>query len=98
MNKLLIVLFTTLLLTLSICKADDDDRYRALVLQQAGGLDNHAKVFILDSEDGHMWTWEDKTKFATKDGKFSFGSLLTYQGKLKRGKSIGEIVGREAGK
>lgn len=93
MKKLLILI--PLLINMDVSIADDNDRYRAVVLEQSGGVDNHAKVFLLDSENGHMWTWEDKTKFTTNEGKFAFGSLLTYQGKLKPGKKIGEIVGQE---
>ncbi len=90
-----LTLFTTLILSnLSIA---GDERYQVVILQQRGGggeTTNHSKskVFILDSKFGDMWTWEDRSKFTTNDGKMAFGTRITYQGKLKPGKEIGEIV------
>ncbi|MEE9395894.1 MAG: hypothetical protein V3V31_02660 [Methylococcales bacterium] len=92
MKKLLILLVPALILTSKVAFAEENDRYRAVILQQGGGSENRAKVFIIDSEDGHMWTWEDKTKFTTKNGQIGFGTQLIYQGKVRPGSASGEIV------
>lgn len=92
MKKLLTLLFPALLLTANVTVAEEEDRYRAVILQQGGGSENRAKVFIIDSEVGHMWTWEDKTKFTTKDGRIGFGTQLIYQGKVRPGSTSGEII------
>ncbi len=94
MNKLLL-LFSLSVMFISNPAMADEDRYQAVILQQGGtgSEKQQGKVFIIDSELGHIWTWEDKSKFTTEDGKMAFGTKLTYQGKLKPGKEIGEIVG-----
>jgi hypothetical protein len=75
--------------------ADDDGRYRAVVLQERGtttgvGIST-PRVFLIDSRDGHMWIWERNMPLLGP-GKQSFGTVLTYQGRLKPGKQIGEII------
>lgn len=50
-----------------------------------------AKVFILDSESGHMWTWSEQA--ATPDGRG--GRFLIYQGQLRPGRMLGDVIGSE---
>lgn len=86
--------YLTLLTAIAISNLSiaDDDRYEVAILQHGGSESSHSKVFILDSKLGHMWTWEERSKFTTNDGKMAFGTRITYQGQLKPGKEIGEIV------
>jgi hypothetical protein len=76
-------------------RADEDGRYRAIVLQEggasAGGGSLTPRVFLIDSRDGHMWILERNTPLVGRD-KQSFGTILTYQGKLKPGSQVGEII------
>jgi len=90
-----------LLLTASFlptAHAESDGRYRAIVLHEGGSSNQSAvlapKVFILDSRDGHIWTWEQNSRIRKEQGGMTFGTLLTYQGKLKEGSKTGEIVGQ----
>ncbi len=39
-----------------------------------------------------MWILEHKTKLAGAKGEFALGTVLTYQGHLRPGKKMGEIV------
>lgn len=91
MKKLFLLLLPALLLTTHTSIADDD-RYQAVILQQSGGTEGQGKIFILDSEKGHMWLWEDKSKYTTKEGKVGFGTKTSYQGKLKPGVNVGDVV------
>ncbi len=79
--------------------ADSDGRYRAIVLHEGGSSNNSAtlapKVFILDSRDGHMWTWEQNARKRTPKGGLSFGNALIYQGRVRPGKTAGEVISQQ---
>jgi len=102
MNKLkcmqrMILLFSgVLVLCGSVAEADDNERYQAFVLQRAGGSSGSVSlmpsVFIIDSRDGHMWIWEKNMPLPGSDANRGFGTLITYQGQVKPGKKIGEII------
>lgn len=76
--------------------ADEDGRYRAIVLHEGGASAQSAalspKVFILDSRDGHMWTWEQNARMKGPKGDLRFGTTTIYQGRLKVGSHMGEVV------
>jgi len=94
---ILCAVFLLTLLSGSLAYADDDGRYRAIVLHEGGSSSSGGsltpKVFIIDSKDGHMWTWERNMPLIGT-GTPGFGSLVTYQGRVKPGKKIGEIIGQ----
>ena len=73
-----------------------DGRYQAVVLHTAGAAGGTGsispKVFILDTRDGHMWTWEQNARVQRKKGGLSFGNILTYQGRLRPGRQAGEVI------
>jgi len=74
-----------------------DGRYQAVVLHSAGTSSGTGsispKVFILDTRDGHMWTWEQNARMQRKKGGLAFGNILTYQGRLRPGARAGEVIG-----
>ena len=84
------------LFSLSNAHAQGDGRYQAIVLHEGGSSSRSAtlapKVFILDSREGHMWIWEQNAKIERGSGGPAFGTLLTYQGKLREGSRMGEVV------
>lgn len=85
-----------LLQTAIVAHAADDGRYQAFVLQEAGSSGGSVtlmpSVFIIDSRDGHMWIWEKNMPLPGADGKRGFGTLITYQGQVKPGSKIGDII------
>ncbi len=91
-------LFIALILQLmpSAVSAEENNRYQAIVLHEGGRSGQSGsfmpKVFIIDSRDGHIWTWEQKTQIQDLKGSFSLGSVLTYQGKVRPAQKMGEIV------
>lgn len=50
-----------------------------------------AKVFVLDTESGHMWTWSEQA--ATPGGRG--GRFVIYQGQLRPGKLLGDVIASE---
>ena len=91
------VILSAFLTTLPAVADDDNNRYQAIVLHE-GGQGNQfgkllPKVFIIDSKDGHMWILDHNSKLHNpKKGSFALGSALTYQGRVRPGKKMGEIV------
>lgn len=88
------ILFLPALSMPSAALADEDGRYRAIVLQEGGtsvgGGSLTPRVFLIDSQDGHMWILERNTPLSGRNALF--GTILTYQGKLKPGSRVGEII------
>ncbi len=76
--------------------AAGDGRYQAVVLHSAGASGGAGsispKVFILDTREGHMWTWEQNARVKRRQGGRSFGDVLTYQGRLKVGSHAGQVI------
>jgi hypothetical protein len=91
MNKSLALLLLVLAATPSLAA---DERYQVVSIPEAGrplqSGGAHAKVFILDTAEGHMWTWGENDFLPGGDRKL--GSALIYQGRLKPGKQAGEII------
>ncbi len=97
MKKLPCLFLFLLLLLSATAAAGEDGRYQAVVLHSAGTSSGTGsispRVFILDTRDGHMWTWEQNAKVQRKKGGRSFGNILTYQGRLRPGRHAGEVIG-----
>ena len=57
------IILSVLLMALPAA-AEEYGRYRAIVMQEGGRTGQSGsfspKVFIIDSKDGHIWTWEKK--------------------------------------
>lgn len=91
-----IIMMLSLLTTLPVAVADEDGRYEAVVIPQVGmsgqGANLNPKVFILDTRDGHLWTWSENEAIYQKVGPPRIGSVLIYQGKLRPGTKMGEII------
>lgn len=70
-----------------------EERYQAVVINEGarGGQTGQLrpKVFIIDTQEGHMWTWMENV---IGSGSAPLGTVLTYQGQLRPGKKGGEII------
>lgn len=73
-------------------------RYQAVVVPQAArgsqSASLNAKVLILDSRDGHLWTWSEGEALYGSDGRPQFGTVLIYQGRIRPGSRMGEVIER----
>ncbi len=71
--------------------AASEGRYQVLPLtDEAGGVGSD-RVFIIDTVSGHLWTW---TEVPAGDGS-SGGRFLIYQGQVKPGAKIGEVIEKQ---
>lgn len=80
--RVLLLPVACLLQVLAGTAVADSGRYRAEVIQ--GG--STPQVFLLDTRDGHFWTWTQTIRGADQE--------LRYEGKLKPGKTPGESISR----
>ncbi len=101
--RLVRMIICTILGVLSVTPAIAEEqygRYRAIVLHDGGQSTQSGnlipKVFIMDSQEGHMWVLDQNTKLNNPNGHFSLGTVLTYQGQVRPGKKMGEIVEQAA--
>ena len=85
-----ILVFLFLLVPLGVF-AEEIGRYQVVVIPKVAPLDAD-KVFILDTKEGHMWTWTQyqKIKDASEGGRY-----LTYQGKVKPSQKMGDIIEKQ---
>jgi len=96
-RQYIFVILTFLVTNLPVVADDGNNRYQAVVLME-GGQGNQfgkllPKVFIIDSKEGHMWILDHNTKLQSPiKGSFALGSVLTYQGRVRPGKKMGEVV------
>lgn len=61
--------------------AGDSSRYQAIVVPVNGNA--VSEIFILDSQEGHIWTWMQSP---------IVGLMLIYQGKLRPGAKMGDLI------
>ena len=92
-----ILLSLALALVLTPAAAEDVGRYQAISLSQGGRSGDRgaltAKVLIVDTRDGHLWVWSENELLVQKDQDVRrYGNALIYQGRVKPGKHMGEIV------
>lgn len=92
----LLIYISALLITQPVSADEEYGRYRAIVLNEGGRSKLSSsvipRVFIIDSKEGHMWTLDQKTKLPDPKIDFSLGTILTYQGRVRPGKKMGDIV------
>jgi len=71
-------------------------RYQAVVIPEAGRTGQNAnlssRVLILDTVEGHLWSWGENEALYDHSGKPRFGAALIYQGRIKPGTRMGEVI------
>lgn len=63
----------------SVAQASENERYKAIPL--GGG----ASVFIIDTREGHIWTWVNEGRSAAPSGS---NNQIRYQGNVSQKKTI----------
>jgi hypothetical protein len=78
--------------------AEDVGRYAAVALvegqRMAGTGSLQPRVLILDTVEGHLWTWEENVRLDQPGKAPAFGAAVIYQGRVRPGTRIGEVVGQ----
>lgn len=71
-------------------------RYQAIAVPETGSSAQISgispKVFILDTEEGHLWTWTENETIQQDAGPPKLGTVLIYQGRLRPGTRSGDII------
>ncbi len=55
----------------------------------------YPKVLILDTQEGHLWTWSERELTVDDAGNRRYGAAVIYRGKVRPGKKAGELVNQE---
>ena len=67
--------------------ADEVGRYQAIPLPKSNN-DISQTVVIIDTKEGYLWEWVSTPPV----GRIPDGYYLRYQGRVRPGKAIGEVV------
>ena len=51
-----------------------------------------SRVLIIDSQEGHVWTWSGNELIADSGSGRRYGAAFIYQGKVRPGSKTGEII------
>jgi hypothetical protein len=77
-------------------QAEGPGRYQAVALLEGGRTGTSGSlqpwVLILDTVEGHLWTWEENVRLEPPGRAPSFGTALVYQGRVRPGTRIGEVI------
>ena len=67
--------------------AQELGRYQVVALPKVEGEPTYA--LIIDTKEGHIWTWGESNR---EKGTSKVGRYLIYQGKVKPGSRMGEVI------
>jgi hypothetical protein len=81
----LLILLALLIATPTIAGESGIGRYQAILI---GGKEGSSScVFILDTKEGHIWTWGLAVVSIEK-----VSERITYKGRVRPGKKVGEVI------
>ena len=76
--------------------AAETGRYQAVVLPETGrsgpNMATNSRVLILDTVEGHLWLWGENEAIRDGESKLKFGAVLTYEGRVRPGQRMGEVI------
>lgn len=72
--------------------AADNGRYQAIPLDGEAASRGGSRVLIIDSQEGHVWTWSGNELISDSSSGRRYGAAFIYQGKIRPGKKTGEII------
>lgn len=87
-------------LSLAICgavftlgvNAADAGRYQAVPIEGEGPARGGNRVLIIDSQEGHVWTWSGNELIGDTASGRRYGSAFIYQGRVRPGSKQGEVI------
>lgn len=97
----------TLLLSLVLVAAPlaalaEGGRYQAVAIPDASrsaqAANVNPKVLILDTVEGHLWTWGENETVFDSAGRPQLGTALIYQGRVRPGSKMGDVIERRVDK
>lgn len=72
--------------------AADVGRYQAVPLEGEGPARGGSRVLIIDSQEGHVWTWSGNELIGDSASGRRYGSAFIYQGRVRPGSKNGEVI------
>ena len=81
----LVIMFALLIATPTIAADPGIGRYQAILI--GGQKGRSSAVFILDTKEGHLWTWGLAVVSMKK-----VVERITYKGRVRPGKKMGEVI------
>lgn len=86
-------LFSGLLLAVAVTatQAAEVGRYQAIPLEGEGAR-GASRVLIIDSQDGHVWTWSGNELIADSASGRRYGAAFIYQGRVRPGHKEGDVI------
>ena len=76
--------------------AADTGRYQAVPLDGEGPGRGGGRVLIIDTQEGHVWTWSGNELIGDGGIGRRYGSAFIYQGKVRPGSKTGEALDMHA--
>ena len=72
--------------------AAEAGRYQAVPLESEGNGRGGSRVFIIDTQDGHIWTWSGNELVGSGGNERRYGPAFVYHGKVRPGSRTGEVI------
>lgn len=88
-KALLVILFV---LSAQYVYASEEGRYQTVSIPKDANSVSADRIFIIDTKEGHMWLW---VEFPVVSNVSEGGRILIYQGKVKPGKKMGDIIEKQ---
>jgi len=67
-------------------------RYQAVPMDGDGPGRGSGRVLIIDTQEGHVWTWSGNELLGDGGSGRRYGSAFVYQGKVRPGNKNGEVL------
>lgn len=67
-------------------------RYQAVPLESEGSARGGSRVFIIDTQDGHAWTWSGNELVGSGGNERRYGPAFVYHGRVRPGSRTGEVI------
>lgn len=77
--------------------AADIGRYQAIPLEGEAAARGGSRVLIVDSQQGHIWTWSGNELMPDSGSGRRYGAAFIYQGKVRPGNKTGEVMDTQSG-
>lgn len=77
---------------ISVANAGETGRYQAVPLESDGNTRGSHRVFIIDTQDGHVWTWSGNELVSSGGNERRYGPAFVYHGKIRPGSRTGEVI------
>ena len=80
------------MLFITASHAAEAGRYQAVPLESEGNARGGSRVFIIDTQDGHVWTWSGNELVGSGSNERRYGPAFVYHGKVRPGSRTGEVI------